>query len=52
MPQMSPLNWIMMYFIFIILFILIMMLTYYIFQPLKMKMVYQLNKNNPIIWKW
>nr|YP_009000251.1 ATP synthase F0 subunit 8 [Rapisma xizangense]YP_009000264.1 ATP synthase F0 subunit 8 [Rapisma zayuanum]AHA35657.1 ATP synthase F0 subunit 8 [Rapisma xizangense]AHA35670.1 ATP synthase F0 subunit 8 [Rapisma zayuanum]ARO47935.1 ATP synthase F0 subunit 8 [Rapisma sp. 1 NS-2017] len=52
MPQMSPLNWLMLFLIFIILFLLFNIMNYYIF--LTPTPTFYLNFKNKIklIWKW
>nr|AXS66638.1 ATP synthase F0 subunit 8 [Curculionoidea sp. 27 KM-2017] len=51
MPQMSPLNWLLLYYLFITLFILTIILNYYMFlytpKTIKTKKL-----NQQINWKW
>nr|YP_010852538.1 ATP synthase F0 subunit 8 [Nycteribia formosana]WGL38767.1 ATP synthase F0 subunit 8 [Nycteribia formosana] len=53
MPQMFPMNWLFIYIIFIMIFLLYMIKIYFSFfqkMPNNMK---QMNfKNNKIYWKW
>nr|SSW94035.1 ATP synthase F0 subunit 8 [Meandrusa sciron aribbas] len=53
MPQMMPINWILSFFMFIMIFILFNMMNYYIFS-LKNKYINISNKNfkKKIHWKW
>nr|AVY52171.1 ATP synthase F0 subunit 8 [Lepidoptera sp. 1 TS-2018] len=52
MPQMMPINWLMSFFFFIIIFVMFNMLNYYIFN-IKMKTSFnnKINYKN-FIWKW
>nr|QVM79299.1 ATP synthase F0 subunit 8 [Teledapalpus zolotichini] len=51
MPQMAPMNWLILFLFFIIMFFIINSLNYYIF-------LYDIKKNNNIMkkmkmnWKW
>nr|YP_009529020.1 ATP synthase F0 subunit 8 [Phryganea cinerea]AXU98775.1 ATP synthase F0 subunit 8 [Phryganea cinerea] len=51
MPQMMPLNWLFLFFMFILFFILFMIMNYYIYSPnlSTSKINIQSNKN---YWKW
>nr|WNO18709.1 ATP synthase F0 subunit 8 [Coladenia pinsbukana zhui] len=54
MPQMMPINWIISFFLFIMIFILFNILNYYIYN-INNKMIKKnkhLNFNNYFIWKW
>nr|WBK02865.1 ATP synthase F0 subunit 8 [Inocellia (Epinocellia) sp.] len=52
MPQMAPMNWLILYIIFIMLYLLFMTKNYYLlkinFKSMNMKSL-SLNKN---FWKW
>nr|AUQ23311.1 ATP synthase F0 subunit 8 [Pachyrhinus yasumatsui] len=51
MPQMAPINWLSLYFLFTLIFMMFMIMNFYMFiyKP-KLKM-YNPNKKN-INWKW
>nr|AEP27607.1 ATP synthase F0 subunit 8 [Cionus olens] len=51
MPQMAPLNWLNLYFLFILLFILLMVVNYYtmMYTP-KIKITKKMDKT--LNWKW
>nr|YP_010586618.1 ATP synthase F0 subunit 8 [Triaenodes qinglingensis]UZZ44432.1 ATP synthase F0 subunit 8 [Triaenodes qinglingensis] len=52
MPQMMPLNWIILYLLFLLIFIIFIMVIYYLYPstaPTKNKM---LHKTMLLIWKW
>nr|YP_009024624.1 ATP synthase F0 subunit 8 [Lamproptera curius]AHN13393.1 ATP synthase F0 subunit 8 [Lamproptera curius] len=53
MPQMMPINWIMSFFLFIMIFIIFNIMNYYIFS-LKNKNKFLLKKNliKNFNWKW
>nr|YP_010287575.1 ATP synthase F0 subunit 8 [Acrobasis inouei]UKT61906.1 ATP synthase F0 subunit 8 [Acrobasis inouei] len=53
MPQMMPINWLMSFFFFIMIFILFNMMNYYIFNA-KMKNSLMNNKISykNFFWKW
>nr|AML25939.1 ATP synthase F0 subunit 8 [Staphylinidae sp. BMNH 1274219] len=52
MPQMSPLNWMSLFFMFLIIFMMFNSMNYFsfLYQP-KIKMINLKNKNL-INWKW
>uniref|UniRef100_UPI0030FF1220 ATP synthase F0 subunit 8 n=1 Tax=Coladenia agnioides TaxID=2866479 RepID=UPI0030FF1220 len=54
MPQMMPINWIISFFMFIMIFILFNIMNYYIFNINKKKKMIKLNfnNNNYLSWKW
>nr|YP_009333622.1 ATP synthase F0 subunit 8 [Thitarodes sejilaensis]ANM47905.1 ATP synthase F0 subunit 8 [Thitarodes sejilaensis] len=53
MPQMYPLNWIMLFIYFILVFILFNILNYYIYLNKSNKLNNNLLlKNTNLIWKW
>nr|AXS66133.1 ATP synthase F0 subunit 8 [Curculionoidea sp. 30 KM-2017] len=51
MPQMAPLNWLTMFFIFFTLMMIIIIMNYFIFlyKPIKFQ---KTNKQKSINWKW
>nr|YP_010411485.1 ATP synthase F0 subunit 8 [Callirhopalus sedakowii]URN73816.1 ATP synthase F0 subunit 8 [Callirhopalus sedakowii] len=51
MPQMFPLNWLMLFFLFILVYIMIMIMNYYsfIYKP---KMMKNNPKKSSLNWKW
>nr|QYK91438.1 ATP synthase F0 subunit 8 [Tarbinskiellus portentosus]UBU97845.1 ATP synthase F0 subunit 8 [Tarbinskiellus sp.]DAZ85805.1 TPA_asm: ATP synthase F0 subunit 8 [Tarbinskiellus portentosus] len=52
MPQMAPMNWLMLLLFFIIIMIIMMTLNYYITQP-SFTIKEQLSlKSNSVNWKW
>nr|ANZ54417.1 ATP synthase F0 subunit 8 [Hieromantis kurokoi] len=53
MPQMMPINWILSFIFFIIIFIIFNIMNYYIFNinSNSNKKIFNLKKNN-LIWKW
>nr|YP_009390959.1 ATP synthase F0 subunit 8 [Meroptera pravella]ARV87617.1 ATP synthase F0 subunit 8 [Meroptera pravella] len=53
MPQMMPINWLMSFFFFIMIFIMFNIMNYYIFN-IKMKNSLNNNKINfkNFFWKW
>nr|YP_010192697.1 ATP synthase F0 subunit 8 [Caerulea coeligena]QZP40851.1 ATP synthase F0 subunit 8 [Caerulea coeligena] len=54
MPQMMPINWMLSFFFFIMIFILFNIMNYYIFHN-KKNFNYHYNKNNKnknFNWKW
>nr|YP_010287523.1 ATP synthase F0 subunit 8 [Dusungwua basinigra]UKT61854.1 ATP synthase F0 subunit 8 [Dusungwua basinigra] len=53
MPQMMPINWLLSFFFFILIFILFNMMNYYIYN-IKMKTSINNNKiiNKNFFWKW
>nr|QLY90087.1 ATP synthase F0 subunit 8 [Ylodes simulans] len=52
MPQMMPLNWLMLYLMFIIIFLLFIMIIYYLFSPsIPHKLSYK-QKSLILNWKW
>nr|AXS65011.1 ATP synthase F0 subunit 8 [Curculionoidea sp. 12 KM-2017] len=52
MPQMSPLSWISLYWFFIIIFIITMILTYYIFTYNPIKKMSLKSPQPKLNWKW
>nr|WIM00477.1 ATP synthase F0 subunit 8 [Elymnias malelas] len=54
MPQMMPINWMISFFLFIMIFILFNIINYYIFNYnfyyMNNKMI--INKKNYFSWKW
>nr|YP_010134475.1 ATP synthase F0 subunit 8 [Pseudonoorda nigropunctalis]QWM93965.1 ATP synthase F0 subunit 8 [Pseudonoorda nigropunctalis] len=53
MPQMMPINWILSFFFFIMMFIMFNIMNYYIYMN-KNKLInnYKIIKNKNQIWKW
>nr|YP_010947028.1 ATP synthase F0 subunit 8 [Eupolyphaga hanae]WGO57824.1 ATP synthase F0 subunit 8 [Eupolyphaga hanae] len=51
MPQMMPLNWLMLYFMFIIALLLFNFMNYYLFNPIKDMMKLHM-KIKHMHWKW
>nr|YP_010326898.1 ATP synthase F0 subunit 8 [Eligma narcissus]UNP54148.1 ATP synthase F0 subunit 8 [Eligma narcissus] len=54
MPQMMPINWILLFFYFLMIFILFNILNYYIFNIKPQNNNMKMNKNNVknFYWKW
>nr|YP_010134462.1 ATP synthase F0 subunit 8 [Heortia vitessoides]QWM93952.1 ATP synthase F0 subunit 8 [Heortia vitessoides] len=53
MPQMMPINWIMSFFFFIMIFILFNIMNYYIFINTNKNFDNKISlKKNNFIWKW
>nr|YP_009692270.1 ATP synthase subunit 8 [Anthonomus rectirostris]QED56486.1 ATP synthase subunit 8 [Anthonomus rectirostris]QED56494.1 ATP synthase subunit 8 [Anthonomus rectirostris]QEH58475.1 ATP synthase subunit 8 [Anthonomus rectirostris] len=51
MPQMAPLNWLSLYFLFLCLFMMTIIMNYYIFMyPSKMN--FELKMKKLYNWKW
>nr|QTC08126.1 ATP synthase F0 subunit 8 [Parachauliodes buchi] len=52
MPQMAPLNWLILFIFFTILFIIFNIMNYYIYSP-NLNSTSKLNlKNYSLTWKW
>nr|UFZ13807.1 ATP synthase F0 subunit 8 [Neochauliodes bachmanus] len=52
MPQMAPLNWLILFIFFTILFIMFNIMNYFMTSPTpKLSSSYNL-KNYPLTWKW
>nr|YP_010286569.1 ATP synthase F0 subunit 8 [Chlorophanus auripes]UKT60159.1 ATP synthase F0 subunit 8 [Chlorophanus auripes] len=51
MPQMMPMNWITLFFMFIFIYLLISILMYFSFLY-KPKFFLKINKEKSISWKW
>nr|YP_010239115.1 ATP synthase F0 subunit 8 [Miltogramma oestracea]QTF74375.1 ATP synthase F0 subunit 8 [Miltogramma oestracea] len=53
MPQMAPINWLTLFIIFSITFMIFNMMNFYLFKP-SMPKSYMINKINPnsLNWKW
>nr|ATP75095.1 ATP synthase F0 subunit 8 [Sitona callosus] len=51
MPQMAPLSWLTLYFIFIMMFIMFMILNYFSFMYTP-KNIMKTKKNINLNWKW
>nr|YP_010296680.1 ATP synthase F0 subunit 8 [Rhagoletis cerasi]UMI33247.1 ATP synthase F0 subunit 8 [Rhagoletis cerasi]UMI33260.1 ATP synthase F0 subunit 8 [Rhagoletis cerasi]UMI33273.1 ATP synthase F0 subunit 8 [Rhagoletis cerasi]WCB98180.1 ATP synthase F0 subunit 8 [Rhagoletis cerasi]WCB98193.1 ATP synthase F0 subunit 8 [Rhagoletis cerasi] len=53
MPQMAPINWLSLFIIFSITFILFNMMNYYLVIPKSPKsMIYKKSDNQHFTWKW
>nr|QLY89551.1 ATP synthase F0 subunit 8 [Rhyacophila nubila] len=54
MPQMMPMNWLLLFFFFISMLILMNMMTYYMSTPLmfKLKTSYNYLSSNKPNWNW
>nr|YP_010238574.1 ATP synthase F0 subunit 8 [Cephenemyia stimulator]QTE20631.1 ATP synthase F0 subunit 8 [Cephenemyia stimulator] len=53
MPQMSPINWLSLFIIFSITFVIFNMMNYFNFFPSTPKSHFPKNKiNNSMNWKW
>nr|AXS65943.1 ATP synthase F0 subunit 8 [Scarabaeoidea sp. KM-2017] len=51
MPQMAPLNWLILFFFFTMIYLIFNMLNYFIFQY-NIKSSLKIKKQNKINWKW
>nr|QNG56200.1 ATP synthase F0 subunit 8 [Pediacus taiwanensis] len=51
MPQMAPLNWLMLFFFFSFIFIMFNSLNYFSFKY-KIKKIHSIKKPMNINWKW
>nr|AYW52327.1 ATP synthase F0 subunit 8 [Entiminae sp. ACP-2013] len=51
MPQMAPINWISLYFLFLLMFMIFLTLNYYSFSY-KPKMMKLTKSNINLYWKW
>nr|AML25539.1 ATP synthase F0 subunit 8 [Staphylinidae sp. BMNH 1274704] len=51
MPQMAPLNWLMLFIMFIIIFMMFNFINYYSFMYLSKKNKF-IKKNFKLNWKW
>nr|YP_010701999.1 ATP synthase F0 subunit 8 [Brachytarsina amboinensis]WCL18787.1 ATP synthase F0 subunit 8 [Brachytarsina amboinensis]WHN64462.1 ATP synthase F0 subunit 8 [Brachytarsina amboinensis] len=51
MPQMSPMNWLLLYIYFLTIFFLFMMMNYFSYNP-KMPNLYMTKKKKSMNWKW
>nr|YP_010730247.1 ATP synthase F0 subunit 8 [Blepharipa latigena]WEG23062.1 ATP synthase F0 subunit 8 [Blepharipa latigena] len=54
MPQMAPINWLSLFIIFIITFLIFNMMNYYLFIPIlpKSNLMNNNMKMNSLNWKW
>nr|QNH82879.1 ATP synthase F0 subunit 8 [Neochauliodes punctatolosus]UFZ13206.1 ATP synthase F0 subunit 8 [Neochauliodes sparsus] len=52
MPQMAPLNWLILFIFFITLFILFNIMNYFMISPTPESPSSHDLKNHPLIWKW
>nr|AXS64991.1 ATP synthase F0 subunit 8 [Cerambycidae sp. 2 KM-2017] len=51
MPQMAPLNWLILFIYFTMIFLLFNVINYYSFLY-KVKSIKKSSKNTPFNWKW
>nr|YP_009128137.1 ATP synthase F0 subunit 8 [Lemyra melli]AJO26420.1 ATP synthase F0 subunit 8 [Lemyra melli] len=53
MPQMMPINWLMSFFFFLLIYLIFNIMNYYIFNNLNNKNNKKINiKNKNLNWKW
>nr|AFH54404.1 ATP synthase F0 subunit 8 [Chaoborus flavicans] len=53
MPQMAPMNWLILFIFFLFIFILFNIFNFFIFTPLKnFKMTQNNHKTSSLTWKW
>nr|YP_010263897.1 ATP synthase F0 subunit 8 [Spilarctia casigneta]AQX92086.1 ATP synthase F0 subunit 8 [Spilarctia alba]UIF93591.1 ATP synthase F0 subunit 8 [Spilarctia casigneta] len=53
MPQMMPINWLMSFFFFLLIYLIFNIMNYYIFNNLNNKKNMKINiKNKNLNWKW
>nr|AIW64968.1 ATP synthase F0 subunit 8 [Nyctemera arctata albofasciata] len=53
MPQMMPINWLMSFFFFLIIFLIFNIMNYYIYNNLNMNNKQKINfKKMNLNWKW
>nr|YP_010743878.1 ATP synthase F0 subunit 8 [Polythlipta liquidalis]WET30818.1 ATP synthase F0 subunit 8 [Polythlipta liquidalis] len=52
MPQMMPINWILSFFFFILIFIIFNIMNYFIYVNKNYKNNIFLKKNKNLYWKW
>nr|AVN67866.1 ATP synthase F0 subunit 8 [Therea petiveriana] len=52
MPQMMPMNWTILYFMFIFTLMLFSLMNYYLFSPTNKIMLTKSMKTNNPNWKW
>nr|UFZ13958.1 ATP synthase F0 subunit 8 [Taeniochauliodes natalensis] len=52
MPQMSPMNWLMLFLFFSMMLIMFNIMNYYLINPLSMKYSIKNFKMNSLNWKW
>nr|YP_010702025.1 ATP synthase F0 subunit 8 [Trixa longipennis]WCL18813.1 ATP synthase F0 subunit 8 [Trixa longipennis] len=54
MPQMSPINWLSMFIMFSMLFLIFNLMNYYSFNPLmpKSNILNEMNIKPSLNWKW
>nr|ARH54705.1 ATP synthase F0 subunit 8 [Romualdius bifoveolatus] len=51
MPQMAPINWLSLYMLFLLVFLIFIILNYFIFLY-KPKLIQKNIKKNILSWKW
>nr|AXS65099.1 ATP synthase F0 subunit 8 [Cerambycidae sp. 4 KM-2017] len=52
MPQMMPLNWLMLFLFFLIVFLLFNIINYYSFKPFYKKSLINFKNKKSFNWKW
>nr|YP_009539763.1 ATP synthase F0 subunit 8 [Apostictopterus fuliginosus]AYP72701.1 ATP synthase F0 subunit 8 [Apostictopterus fuliginosus]WGM81120.1 ATP synthase F0 subunit 8 [Pseudocoladenia dea]WGM81133.1 ATP synthase F0 subunit 8 [Pseudocoladenia fabia] len=52
MPQMMPINWIISFIMFIMIFIMFNILNYFIFNKMIFSKKKKINFKKNILWKW
>nr|YP_009328098.1 ATP synthase F0 subunit 8 [Trigonidium sjostedti]APD14957.1 ATP synthase F0 subunit 8 [Trigonidium sjostedti] len=52
MPQMSPMNWLLLFLMFIMMFLMQLILNYFIIQPVKKSSQIAFLKKKSLSWKW
>nr|UFZ13945.1 ATP synthase F0 subunit 8 [Taeniochauliodes attenuatus] len=52
MPQMSPMNWLLLFMFFSMMLMLFNIMNYYLINPLPMKHYIKNSKMNSLNWKW
>nr|YP_010240539.1 ATP synthase F0 subunit 8 [Nothybus sumatranus]QQV73781.1 ATP synthase F0 subunit 8 [Syneches medoganus]QTF87880.1 ATP synthase F0 subunit 8 [Nothybus sumatranus] len=52
MPQMSPINWLFLFMVFSLIFIMFNIMNFYAFLPPSPKSSQTKKSVKPLIWKW
>nr|YP_010947054.1 ATP synthase F0 subunit 8 [Ergaula nepalensis]WGO57863.1 ATP synthase F0 subunit 8 [Ergaula nepalensis] len=52
MPQMMPMNWTTLYFMFILTLMLFSFMNYYLYSPINLNKTLKSMKINNMNWKW
>nr|YP_010400376.1 ATP synthase F0 subunit 8 [Protomiltogramma cincta]UQS76075.1 ATP synthase F0 subunit 8 [Protomiltogramma cincta] len=54
MPQMAPINWLSLFIIFSMTFVIFMIMNYYVFTPYmpKSSIMKNIQMTNSLNWKW